>query len=172
MHSAKLLQTGPDETWWADPLECHCFLRNRSSSHRCIVALVGKMEKTRAVTDHLRAWLPLVFRPNNCEKGSVRIRRKAANREMLGRDGCEALGLGTPWVSENEAGRVRLIGAADKRHLTIPTVVSQLIVECATERVVQGMPELEKDFVQLQREPLVHPEHMPGADRVVNALGC
>ena len=91
---------------------------------------------------------------------------------MLGRDGCEALGLGTPRVSENEAGRVRLIGAADKRHLTIPTVVSQLIVECATERVVQGMPELEKDFVQLQREPLVHPEHMPGADRVVNALGC
>ena len=46
---------------------------------------------------------------------------------------------------------LRLIGAADERHLTIPTVVSQLIVEDATERVVQGMPELEKDFVQLQR---------------------
>ena len=29
--------------------------------------------------------------------------------------------------------------------------MSQLTVEGATERVVQGMPELEKDFVQLQR---------------------
>ena len=75
-------------------------------------------------------------------------------------------------MSENEAGRVRLISAADKRHLTIPTVVSQLIVEGARERVVQGIAELEKDFVQLQREPLVHPKHMPGADQVVNALGC
>ena len=28
--SAKPLQSGPDETWWADPLECYCYLRKRS----------------------------------------------------------------------------------------------------------------------------------------------
>ena len=71
---------------------------------------------------------------------------------MLARDGCEA--LGPAWMSETEARWVRLVCTADKRRVTIPTVVSQLvsqlIVEGATERVVQGIPELKKDFVQLR----------------------
>ena len=68
-----------------------------------------------------------------------------------GRDGREALGPGAPWLGETEAGRVRFIGAADKRNLTISTVVTmtgtimaQLIVEGGTKRVVQDLPEHEK----------------------------
>ena len=96
-----------DETWWADPLECHCFLRNRSSSHRRIVALAGKMEKQGRSRTSCGHGSRLCSDQTIAKKaGSVRIRRKAANREMLGRDGCEALGLGTPWMSENEDGRV------------------------------------------------------------------
>ena len=43
-----------------------------------------------------------------------------------GRDGREVLGLGAAWLGETEAGRTGalLIGAADKRNLTISTVVT------------------------------------------------
>ena len=88
-----------------------------------------------------------------------------------GRDGSEALGPGAAWLGETEAGRTGgFISAADKRNLTISTVVTvtgtivaQLIVEGTTKRVAQDLPEDEK---QVQREPLVHREHVPGADRM------
>ena len=109
------------------------------------------------------------------------LRKRLGENKKEGRqprDACTGrLQSSWAWDTVDERNRskldgLRLIGAADKRHLTIPTVVSQLIVKGATERVVQGMQELEKDFVQLQRDPSVHPEHMPGANRAVNALGC
>ena len=88
-----------------------------------------------------------------------------------GRNGHEALGPGAAWLGETEAGRTGgFISAADMRNLTISTVVTmtgtivaQLIVEGATKRVAQDLPEHEK---QLQREPVVHREHVPGADRL------
>ena len=62
------------------------------------------------------------------------------------------LGLGQRgWARPKQDGRVRLIGAADKRNITISTVVTmtgtimaQLIVEGATKRVVQDLPQHEK----------------------------
>ena len=57
------------------------------------------------------------------------------------------------WATPKQDGRVRFIGAADKRNLTISTVVTMtgtimahLIVEGATKRVVQDLPEHEKIF--------------------------
>ena len=54
------------------------------------------------------------------------------------------------WARPKQDGRVRFIGAADKRNLTISTVVTmtgiimaQLIVESATKRVVQDLPQHE-----------------------------
>ena len=54
------------------------------------------------------------------------------------------------WARPKQDGRVRFIGAADKRNLTISTVVTmtgtimaQLIVEGATKRVVQVLPQHE-----------------------------
>ena len=62
------------------------------------------------------------------------------------------LGLGhRGWARPKQDGRVRFIGAADKRNLTISTVVTmtgtimaQLIVEGTTKRVVQDLPQHEK----------------------------
>ena len=62
------------------------------------------------------------------------------------------LGLGhRGWARPKQDGRVRFIGATDKRNLTISTVVTmtgtimaQLIVEGATKRVVQDLPQHEK----------------------------
>ena len=62
------------------------------------------------------------------------------------------LGLGhRGWARPNQDGRVRFIGAADKRNLTISTVVTmtgtimaQLIVEGTTKRVVQDLLQHEK----------------------------
>ena len=62
------------------------------------------------------------------------------------------LGLGQRgWATPKQDGRVRFIGAADKRNLTISTVVTmtgtimaQLIVEGTTKRVVQDLPQHEK----------------------------
>ena len=61
------------------------------------------------------------------------------------------LGLGhRGWARPKQDGRVRFIGSEDKRNLTISTVVTltgtimaQLIVEGATKRVVQDLPEHE-----------------------------
>ena len=61
------------------------------------------------------------------------------------------LGLGhRGWATPKQDGRVRFIGAADKRSLTISTVVTmtgtimaQPIVEGATKRVVQDLPQHE-----------------------------
>ena len=62
------------------------------------------------------------------------------------------LGLGQRgWVKPKQDRRVRFIGADDKRNITISTVVTmtgtfmaQLIVDNATKRVVQDLPEHEK----------------------------
>ena len=62
------------------------------------------------------------------------------------------MGLGhRGWARPQQDGRVRFIGAEDKRNLTISTVVTmtgiimaQLIVEGTTKRVLQDMPEYEK----------------------------
>ena len=62
------------------------------------------------------------------------------------------LGLGhRGWARSKPDGRVSFIGAADKRNLTISTVVTmtgtimaQLSVEGATKRVAQDLPEHEK----------------------------
>ena len=61
------------------------------------------------------------------------------------------LGLGQRgWARPKQDGRVRFIGAADERNPTISTVVTmtrtimaQLIVEGATKRVVQDLPQHE-----------------------------
>ena len=83
------------------------------------------------------------------------------------------------WARPKEDGRVRFIGAEDKGNLTISTVVTmtgtimaQLIVVGATKRVVEDVPEHEEDFPQLQRQPLVHREHVPGAGRMAWRLGA
>ena len=62
------------------------------------------------------------------------------------------MGLGhRGWARPQQDGRVRFIGAEDKRNLTISTVVTmtdtimaQLIVEGTTKRVLQNLPEHEK----------------------------
>ena len=62
------------------------------------------------------------------------------------------LGLGQRgWATPKQDGRVRFIGTADKRNLTISSVVTmtgtimaQLIVEGTTKRVVQDLPQHEK----------------------------
>ena len=62
------------------------------------------------------------------------------------------LGLGHHgWARPKQDGRVRFIGAADKRNLTISTAVTmtgtimaQLIAEGATKRMVQDLPQQEK----------------------------
>ena len=62
------------------------------------------------------------------------------------------LGLGhRGWARPKQDGRVRFIGVTDKRNITISTVVTmtgtimaQLIVEGATKRVVQDLPQHEK----------------------------
>ena len=74
-------------------------------------------------------------------RGAGRSRRTRSWSE--GRDGREAHGPGAPRLGED--GRVRFIGAEDKLDLTISTVtMTQLIVEGATKRVVQDLPEHEK----------------------------
>ena len=86
------------------------------------------------------------------------------------------LGLGQRgWARPKQDGRVRFIGAANKRNITISTVVTmtgtimaQLIVEGATKRVVQDLPQHEKLSYSFSER---HREHMPGADRVAWRLG-
>ena len=90
------------------------------------------------------------------------------------------MGLGhRGWARPQQDGRVRFIGAEDKRNLTISTVVTmtgtimaQLIVEGTTKRVLQDMPEHEKISCSFSDSQLVHREHVPGAHRVAWRLGA
>ena len=90
------------------------------------------------------------------------------------------MGLGhRGWARPKQDGRVRFIGAEDKRNLTISTVVTmtgtimaQLIVEGATKTSAAGPSRTREDLLQLQRQSLVHREHVPGADRLAWRLGA
>ena len=83
------------------------------------------------------------------------------------------------WARPKQDGRVGFVGAADKRNLTISTVVTVTChhhgpTHCGGRHETSGagFARAREDFLQLQREPLVHREHLPGADRMAWRLGA
>ena len=77
------------------------------------------------------------------------------------------------WARPKQDGRVRFIGAADKRNLTISTVVTMTgTIIGPTHRGGRhetsgtGPARAREDSLHIQREPLVHREHVPRADRM------
>ena len=79
------------------------------------------------------------------------------------------MGLGhRGWAKPKQDGRVRFIGAEDNRNLTISTVVTMTGTVMA-QLIFLGRHET--SAAEPQRQPLVHREHVPGADRLAWRLG-
>ena len=95
-----------------------------------------------------------------------------------GRDGREALGPGTPRLGETEArwtGPIhRRRGQAKSHDLDGGDHDRHHPAHCGGRHEASGAgpSRSREDLLQLQREPLVHRKHVPGADRLAWRLGA
>ena len=82
-----LLQSGLDEKWWADSMECYCYLRN-------VHDLLADGENTlrnldlrnnlKAWSFRLTQWLNIILFPRRTSQGSTNLVRKVLNGMLLG----------------------------------------------------------------------------------------
>ena len=72
--SAVLLQSGLDETWWADAMECYCYLRN----------VQDLLADGKTLYDRRFGELNIILSLRKTSQGSINLVRKLLLRIFLG----------------------------------------------------------------------------------------